>query len=69
MKLRLVCLCNMVTEAEIIGFIKKGAKTTEDIQKITGAGTSCGRCLPEIDELVRKYTSSQTIDNQMKLNL
>ncbi len=37
---RLVCVCNMVTESEIIQKLKKGAKNTCDIQLATKAGTS-----------------------------
>ncbi len=52
---RLVCICNMVSEKEIIGELKKGAKETADIQRTTRAGTSCGRCLILIDHLVEEF--------------
>ncbi len=55
---RLVCMCNFVTEDEIIATLKKGARTTEDIQEFTRAGTSCGRCLPQIDQLVDDFQQS-----------
>ena len=52
---RLVCLCNMISEQEILDELKKGAKSTVDIQYATRAGTSCGKCLTTIDKLVQDY--------------
>jgi NAD(P)H-nitrite reductase large subunit len=40
-----VCSCNNVTLGEIVYAIEyKGAKTIEEIGKITDAGTTCGCC-------------------------
>lgn len=52
---RLVCICNMVSQREIIHILKKGAKETADIQRITSAGTSCGRCLMTIDQIIEEF--------------
>lgn len=52
---RLICICNMVSEKEIIHELKKGAKETADIQRATRAGTSCGRCLMTIDQIVEEF--------------
>ncbi len=68
MSKRLVCLCNMVTEKEILAALQKGARTTSDIQKMTRAGTSCGRCLPWIDTIVAEYLATLPQDAQQKLN-
>ncbi len=68
MKQRLVCLCNMVTEKEIRDALAKGARSSSDIQKITRAGTSCGRCLPWIDSIVEEFQASQPTDPQQKIN-
>jgi len=64
---RLICICNFVDEREINKLLKQGANSTEDIQNFTRAGTSCGRCLPEIDELVEKFKNEKPKDQQ-KLN-
>ena len=58
----------MIDENEIISFLKKGAKTTSDIQRLTGAGTSCGRCLPVIDEIVATFNSGKPEEQQKKLD-
>lgn len=65
---RLVCICNMVSENEILAALKKGAKSTEDIQFMTRAGTSCGKCLMMIDQLVAEYEMEAAIDPQQKLD-
>jgi bacterioferritin-associated ferredoxin len=67
MSKRLVCICNFVTEKEIIEALRKGARSTSEIQKYTRAGTSCGRCLPEIDALVEEFLASLPDDPQQKI--
>ena len=66
---RLVCLCNFVTEDEIISVLKKGARSTEDIQKYTRSGTSCGKCLVQIDQIVNDFLAQLPNDPQTKLDL
>lgn len=65
---RLVCICNLVLEKEINDWLKKGALSTQDIQQLTNAGTTCGRCLPEIDQLVENYKKAKPKDRQNKLD-
>jgi bacterioferritin-associated ferredoxin len=67
MRKRLVCLCNLVTENEIFAALRKGARSTSDIQKLTRAGTSCGRCLVEIDAIVEEFLSGLPEDPQQKI--
>lgn len=66
---RLVCICNLVTEKEIMSFLEKGASSAKDIQMLTRAGSSCGRCLPEIDQIVEQYEKEKPKDPQKKLDL
>ena len=63
----LVCICNMVSEKEIIHELKKGAKETADIQRVTMAGTSCGRCLMTIDQIVEEFCIMHPQDPQGRL--
>lgn len=52
---KIICNCLSVSEHEILDAIKnKGARTVADVQDITGAGTSCGSCIPEIEEILDK---------------
>jgi bacterioferritin-associated ferredoxin len=64
----LVCLCNFITEDEILKALKKGARSTSDIQKLTNAGTSCGRCLVVIDAIVDEYISGLPEDPQQTID-
>ncbi len=46
-----VCSCKNVTLGEIIHAIKeKGAKSLEDIEQITDAGSACGCCKSSEDD-------------------
>ena len=65
---KLVCLCNFVDEKEIISFLKKGANSTSDIQRLTRAGTSCGKCLTIIDQIVDNFKQEKPKDQQIKLD-
>ena len=67
MRSKLVCLCNLVTEDEIKDVLKKGAATTKEIQDFTRAGTTCGKCLPEIDALVEEFKKENPGDGQSKI--
>ena len=64
---RLVCLCNHVTANEIIGILKTGPVTVADIQRLTAAGTTCGRCLNEIGTLLVKHPPKVSRDAQLKI--
>lgn len=66
---RLVCMCNLVEEKEMISYLKKGAESTKDIQEITGAGTTCGRCLPEIDQIVDSFKKGKPNDQHEQLKI
>jgi len=48
--------------------LKKGAQSTSDIQRITSAGTSCGKCLVVIDSLIEEYHANKPSDPQQKIN-
>lgn len=51
----IICSCMNVSEHEIMDAIKnKKARTVDEIQEITGAGTSCGSCIYEIEEILER---------------
>ena len=68
MSKRLICLCNFVDEEEILATLKKGARSSKDIQHHTRGGTSCGRCLPQIDDIVEDFGKSKPKDQQKRLD-
>lgn len=49
---RIVCRCKNVSYVDIRKAMIQGARTVEDIQKMTGAGTGCGGCISEIEKIL-----------------
>ena len=49
---KIVCACNSVTNGMIKEADESGAKTLEDVQEKTGAGTVCGACTEDIQHLI-----------------
>jgi bacterioferritin-associated ferredoxin len=49
----IVCVCRRVSDRAVGAAIDAGARTVEDVARVTGAGTSCGCCRPAIDLAVR----------------
>lgn len=53
-----ICTCRVVSKAAIKKAIADGAKSFEDVKKVTGAGSgSCKgmRCKYKIEELIKEY--------------
>lgn len=52
----IICHCFGVSEKQIIDAIQiSGAKTLDDVSKITSAGLACGRCRDAISAIIKKY--------------
>lgn len=50
-----ICTCMGITKGEIVKAIKeKGLKTVEEVQDATEAGTVCGGCVPDIEEILKE---------------
>lgn len=49
---KVICYCNNVTYIDIRKAMINGARTLEEIQEATGAGTVCGRCTSEIEKIL-----------------
>lgn len=49
---KVICVCTGVTEDQIIESYKAGNTTVEAIQEATEAGTVCGSCLSDIEEII-----------------
>lgn len=39
-----VCVCNAVTESQVMQAVEGGAKTLRGLQSALGIGLDCGRC-------------------------
>ncbi|MEI6275813.1 MAG: (2Fe-2S)-binding protein [Prolixibacteraceae bacterium] len=66
-KNRLVCICNGVTEADILKILRKGAKDLNDIRQFTQASTSCGRCKGDIESIINHFLSTKKPDMQQNI--
>jgi NifU-like protein len=50
-----ICQCMNVTDVDIEKAVKNGARTHADLQNMTKAGTVCGQCKKESEELIHQY--------------
>ena len=39
-----ICLCNAITDRQIVRAAEEGARSDEDLAAQLGVGTGCGRC-------------------------
>lgn len=56
---KIVCSCMSVTNGMIKDAVDSGARTLEEVQEITGAGTVCGACLEDVERLVEEFVSEK----------
>lgn len=49
---RIICHCKQVSYVDIRKAMVQGARTVEDIQEMTGAGTGCGHCIKDIEKIL-----------------
>lgn len=57
----LVCYCLKVDYATIRKAMKDGARTVDDIQEMTKAGTGCGRCLSQVEAILASACSCKDV--------
>lgn len=53
---KVVCTCLNITNGMIKEAVENGAKTLEEVQEVTGAGTVCGVCLDDIQHLIDEFS-------------
>lgn len=51
---RVICPCQDIDYNTIKKAIEDGADTVDDIMEATGAGTICGACIDEIEEVLEE---------------
>ena len=56
---KIVCSCLGTTNGMIKEAVENGARTVEEIQAATDAGTICGACLEDLEHLVEYFVSGQ----------
>ena len=50
-----LCHCRKIPQENVERAILLGAHTVEKIRQRTSANTGCGTCLPDIEDLLKKY--------------
>ena len=55
---KMVCECVGITKGEIIDAVKGGATTYEAVEVETTAGSVCGSCIDEINEIISEVKDS-----------
>lgn len=55
----IICHCFSISEKEIIEAIHNGAKTFDDISKMTSAGLACGRCRGAILNIIKENVEEE----------
>ena len=55
MRKKICCNCHNVTYGRIYDAVKSGARTADDVAKLTGASTGCGKCREFLECLVRDF--------------
>lgn len=53
----IICFCNDITRGMIEDSVRSGARTLEDVQEATGAGTVCGGSIDDIQAIINELTS------------
>ena len=61
-----LCHCRLVPTEKVTCAIEQGAKTVSEIARVTMAGTGCGTCRSDSEELLAFY--KQTYQQTLKAN-
>lgn len=56
----LVCHCHRVSDSAVSELLESGASKVGQLVRSTGAGTSCGGCLPELRRMCQQAVASRT---------
>lgn len=59
-----VCYCTNVTNGMIKEAVDNGASTLEEVQAETGAGTVCGACVDNVQQLVESLVKERDKKNK-----
>ena len=52
------CLCNQVTDREVLEAIESGARCVDSVTARCRAGGDCGSCHPTIEDLIEESMDS-----------
>ncbi|MFR5264760.1 (2Fe-2S)-binding protein [Clostridium sp.] len=61
---KVICHCKNVDYITIRKAMIEGARTVEEIQEKTGAGTGCGSCIGEIEKILASVCGCKNVSLQ-----
>lgn len=62
-----ICSCNNVTKGEICAAVRDGITTLPELTQCTKAGTSCGGCGPQVNDLLLHELKSMGVSIKQRL--
>ena len=65
---RLICSCNSVGIDNLKNKIVSGCNDFKQLCAITGAGTGCGSCRPEVKKILEEYTQTKSTQTLLETN-
>lgn len=63
----IICVCMSVSVKDIKKAIEEGARTFQEIQDKTGAGTVCGVCNEDLMNIATKLLNENSIEKEQDL--
>jgi bacterioferritin-associated ferredoxin len=61
-----ICLCNAITERQIVRAAELGARSHEDLARELGVGIGCGRCTSCAKTLLHETVTKLCAPSQLK---
>ncbi|MEG0014797.1 MAG: (2Fe-2S)-binding protein [Cellulosilyticaceae bacterium] len=65
---KMICHCKQVDYVGIRKAMINGARTIDEIKEMTGAGTGCGRCVPEIEKILASVCGCHNVSLEDVVN-
>ncbi|KMT22525.1 (2Fe-2S)-binding protein [Clostridium cylindrosporum] len=65
---RVICHCSNVDYVTIRKAMIAGARTVDEIKEMTGAGTVCGGCVSEIEEILASVCGCKNVSLEEVVN-
>lgn len=56
-----VCVCKAITDTQIKRAIDEGVSSRRELFKCLGIGGDCGKCNPQVKELLQDHNCNQTL--------
>lgn len=59
-----VCLCNAVTDTELVEAFEAGMDDIDEVGVMLGAGSCCGTCRVFVEELLNDFHTSKRVEKK-----